>query len=615
VKYVLKQFISGFTSFVLFKLHYNKVAEMKIFIVITCLIFIACTPALRVQTTTAKNTDFNILLEQYHDETLKFNPFNATSIGDTRYNHVLPIEFTDSYRAQLANFYRTYQSRLGAFKRENLNDNDKLSYDILHWRLGVSLQGLQHKDNRFPFSQFTGTPLQLAQYGSGTVVQPFKTSQDYENWIQRAGAFPIWVDSAITYFRKGIAERWVLPRAVVEKMIPQMERFITNDPTQSVFYGPVNLFPATFTTDEKKRYTNSFVHLINNAIVPSYRRLADFLRNEYLPASRSSSGIGALPGGSEWYLYLTKLHTTTDQTPDQIYNTGLSEVKRIQAEMEIVKNSVGFTGTLPDFFTYMRTDPQFFPYKTAEEVLDAYRAIEQRIEPHLQKMFLQTPKTSFEVRQTEEFRAASAAAQYNAGLADGSRPGIFYLPILDPTKMKVRESLFIHEAIPGHHYQVMLQRENEALPSFRRYSGFTAYSEGWGLYSESLGKELGLYTDPYQYMNALGDEIHRAIRLVVDPGLHSKGWTREQAIKYMMDNSAIAETTAVPEIERYMVIPGQALSYKTGSMHIQMLRDKYTKQLGVNFDLAAFHHEILKDGPMPLELLERKMDAWAETQK
>jgi uncharacterized protein (DUF885 family) len=609
------QFISGFTSFVLFKLHYNKVAEMKIFIVITCLIFIACTPALRVQTTTAKNTDFNILLEQYHDETLKFNPFNATSIGDTRYNHVLPIEFTDSYRAQLANFYRTYQSRLGAFKRENLNDNDKLSYDILHWRLGVSLQGLQHKDNRFPFSQFTGTPLQLAQYGSGTVVQPFKTSQDYENWIQRAGAFPIWVDSAITYFRKGIAERWVLPRAVVEKMIPQMERFITSDATQSVFYGPVNLFPATFTTDEKTRYTNSFVHLINNAIVPSYRRLADFLRNEYLPASRSSSGIGALPGGSEWYLYLTKLHTTTDQTPDQIYNTGLSEVKRIQAEMENVKNSVGFTGTLPDFFTYMRTDPQFFPYKTAEEVLDAYRAIEQRIEPHLQKMFLQTPKTSFEVRQTEEFRAASAAAQYNAGLADGSRPGIFYLPILDPTKMKVRESLFIHEAIPGHHYQVMLQRENEALPSFRRYSGFTAYSEGWGLYSESLGKELGLYTDPYQYMNALGDEIHRAIRLVVDPGLHSKGWTREQAIKYMMDNSAIAETTAVPEIERYMVIPGQALSYKTGSMHIQMLRDKYTKQLGVNFDLAAFHHEILKDGPMPLELLERKMDAWAATQK
>jgi uncharacterized protein (DUF885 family) len=609
------QFISGFTSFVLFKLHYNKVAEMKIFIVITCLIFIACTPALRVQTTTAKNTDFNILLEQYHDETLKFNPFNATSIGDTRYNHVLPIEFTDSYRAQLANFYRTYQSRLGAFKRENLNDNDKLSYDILHWRLGVSLQGLQHKDNRFPFSQFTGTPLQLAQYGSGTVVQPFKTSQDYENWIQRAGAFPIWVDSAITYFRKGIAERWVLPRAVVEKMIPQMERFITSDATQSVFYGPVNLFPATFTTDEKTRYTNSFVHLINNAIVPSYRRLADFLRNEYLPASRSSSGIGALPGGSEWYLYLTKLHTTTEQTPDQIYNTGLSEVKRIQAEMENVKNSVGFTGTLPDFFTYMRTDPQFFPYKTAEEVLDAYRAIEQRIEPHLQKMFLQTPKTSFEVRQTEEFRAASAAAQYNAGLADGSRPGIFYLPILDPTKMKVRESLFIHEAIPGHHYQVMLQRENEALPSFRRYSGFTAYSEGWGLYSESLGKELGLYTDPYQYMNALGDEIHRAIRLVVDPGLHSKGWTREQAIKYMMDNSAIAETTAVPEIERYMVIPGQALSYKTGSMHIQMLRDKYTKQLGVNFDLAAFHHEILKDGPMPLELLERKMDAWAETQK
>ncbi len=588
---------------------------MKIVITLfTCLV-ISCTPPTRIQTSTAPNPAFNTLLEQYHNESLKFNPFNATSIGDTRYNHVLPIEFTDSYRAELANFYRTYQSRLGAFNRENLNENDKLSYDILQWRLGISLQGLQHKDNRFPFTQFTGTPLQLAQYGSGTVVQPFKNTQDYENWIQRAGAFPVWVDSAITYFRKGIAERWVLPRAVVEKMIPQMERFIISDVNQSVFYGPVNLYPATFTTDEKTRFTNSFVHLINNEIVPSYRRLADFLKNEYLPASRSSSGIGALPGGSEWYLYLTKLHTTTDQTPDEIYNIGLAEVKRIQAEMENVKKSVGFTGTLSEFFTHMRTDPKFFPYKTAEEVLNAYRAIEERIAPNLQKMFLQTPKTGFEVRQTEEFRAASAAAQYNAGLADGSRPGIFYLPILDPTKMKVRESLFIHEAIPGHHYQVMLQRENEALPSFRRYSGFTAYSEGWGLYTESLGKELGIYTDPYQYMNALGDEIHRAIRLVVDPGLHSKGWTREQAIKYMMDNSAIPETTAVPEIERYMVIPGQALAYKTGSMHIQRLREKYSIQLGTKFNLAAFHHEILKDGPMPLELLERKMNAWAATQQ
>jgi uncharacterized protein (DUF885 family) len=264
----------------------------------------------------------------------------------------------------------------------------------------------------------------------------------------------------------------------------------------------------------------------------------------------------------------------------------------------------------------MRTDPKFFPYKTEEEVLAAYRAIEARITPNLQKMFLHTPKTSFEIRQTEAFRAASAAAQYNAGLADGSRPGIFYVPIVDATKYTTaRESLFIHEAVPGHHYQVMLQRENEGLPSFRRYGGFTAYSEGWGLYSESLGKELGLYTDPYQYMQALGDEIHRAIRLVVDPGMHAKGWTREQAIQYMLDNEPISEQSATSEIERYMAIPGQATAYKVGALKIQELRRKYTAQLGAAFNLASFHDEVLKDGSMPLDVLEHKMEDWAKKQK
>jgi uncharacterized protein (DUF885 family) len=290
-------------------------------------------------------------------------------------------------------------------------------------------------------------------------------------------------------------------------------------------------------------------------------------------------------------------------------------VQRIRGEMERIKNEVGFKGDLQAFFEHLKNDPKLMPYKTPEEVLNAFRSIQQRIDPNLKKMFGRTPKMKFEIRQTEAFRAASASAEYQQGTVDGSRPGIFYVPILDAAKFNITsgmESLFLHEAIPGHHYQIALQQENESLPKFRRYSWYGAYGEGWALYTESLGKELGLYTDPYQYMGALGDEIHRAIRLVVDVAIHTKGMTREEAIKYMMDNEAISEQGATAEIERYMAIPGQALSYKIGALKIWELRNKYAKQLGNKFNLADFHDEFLKDGVMPLDIIEQKMDAWSD---
>jgi uncharacterized protein (DUF885 family) len=286
--------------------------------------------------------------------------------------------------------------------------------------------------------------------------------------------------------------------------------------------------------------------------------------------------------------------------------------------MDSVRKAVGFNGGLNAFFQHMKLDKKFMPYKTPEDVLTAFRSIQQKIEPHLKKMFDNTPKTKFEIRQTESFRAASASAEYNQGSPDGSRPGVFYVPIVDATKFNTTsgmESLFLHEAIPGHHYQISLQQENEKLPKFRRFSWYGAYGEGWALYCETLGKELGLYTDPYQYMGALGDEIHRAIRLVVDVGMHTKNMTREQAIKYMMDNEAISEEGATAEIERYMAIPGQALSYKIGALKIQELRNKYRQQLGDRFKISEFHNEFLKDGVMPLEIVETKMDAWARTKK
>ncbi|MDQ3109876.1 MAG: DUF885 domain-containing protein, partial [Bacteroidota bacterium] len=354
--------------------------------------------------------------------------------------------------------------------------------------------------------------------------------------------------------------------------------------------------------------------LIKENLEPAYEKLGTFLREEYLPAARTSTGINAVAGGDAYYNYLIRYWTTTTKTPDEIYNTGLAEVKRISDEMEKTKASVNFKGDLKAFFEFMKTDPQFMPYKKPEEVLAAFHSIQTKIDPKLSTMFGRVPKTKFEIRQTEAFRAASASAEYNQGSGDGSRPGIFYVPIIDATKFNTTggmESLFLHEAIPGHHYQISLQQENEQLPMFRRFLWYGAYGEGWALYCESLGKELGCYTDPYQYMGALGDEMHRAVRLVVDVAMHTGKMTREEAINYMNDHEAISTEGATAEIERYMAIPGQALSYKIGALKIRELRAKYETSLGDKFNLGDFHDELLREGVMPLDVLEGKMEAWS----
>jgi len=415
-----------------------------------------------------------------------------------------------------------------------------------------------------------------------------------------------------------MAMDYILPRAVVIKMIPQMFNLVTTDVTKSLFYGPIKLMPASFSKAEKERLTVAYVDMINNEIAPSYKKMGKFLQAEYLPKTRTTTGINALPNGDKLYAYLVKFWTTTDKTPEEIYQTGLAEVKRIRATMEEIKTQIKFNGSLDSFFNFMKNDKQFMPFKTAEEVLAANRNIQTRIEPNLKKIFTLFPKTKFEIRQTEAFRAASASAEYYAGLPDGSRPGIYYIPIVDATKFNVTagfEVTFLHEAIPGHHFQNSIQTENTALPSFRRFIWYGAYGEGYALYCESLGKELGLYTDPYQYAGALSLEIRRAIRLVVDVAMHTGKMTREQAIAYSMENEAISKEGAVAEIERYMVYPGQALSYKTGALKIWELRNKYSKLLGDKFNLAAFHTELLKNGCMPLQILENSMDDWAGKQR
>ena len=564
------------------------------------------------------NTELAALFAAQTEESYKLFPTTATSNGDMRYNDLLPVIFTDSYAEQINNFYKNYLSAIEKFDRNKLNANDKISYDIFKRSMKMGIEGLTLKTNRIPFTQFDGLHLSLGQWGSGTGAQPFKTIKDYNDWLSRARKFSAWADSAIIYFKKGIFENRVLPKALVKKIIPQLDALQNMDLPKSVFWGPVNNFPESFSEQEKINFIAAFQQLILVYINPAYKKLSAFMKDEYLPKARNSSGLSNFPNGNKMYDYAIRNYTTTNKKPEAIFNTGLAEVKRIRTEMEKAKKQVGFTGTLDSFFVYTKTAAQFLPYKNAEEVLTAYRAIEKKIEPHLGKLFGFRPKTAFEIRQTEAFRAASAAAQYFSGLANGSRPGIFYVPIVDATKYTTaKENLFIHEAIPGHHFQIMIQKENTNLPKFRQEGGGgnSAYSEGWGLYSESLGKMLGCYADPYQYFYALGDEMHRAIRLVVDAGMHAKGWTREQAIEYMRKNEAITLQSATAEIERYMARPGQALSYKIGELKIKELRDKYKKQLGSKFKLSAFHDEFLRDGNMPLVTLEQKMDAWAKTIK
>jgi uncharacterized protein (DUF885 family) len=549
------------------------------------------------------------LFDTYWEDRMRLYPLEATQNGDNRYNDRLSLDISEPFRDTLRTFYTNYLNQIQQFDSAKLTGNDLISYNIFKREMQMQLEGLALNEHLIPFQQFWGTPLTIGQLGSGESSQPFKTAQDYRNWLNRAKTFAVWADTAIANFRKGMATGYVLPKALVVKMIPQMQDMANTDTAKSVFFGPLRKLPNEVAGDSALK--NEFTATITTQVLPAYKRLADFLQNEYLPKARITTGIGSAPNGTARYNYLIRYWTTTDKTADEIYNTGLQEVARIRGEMEKIKTQVGFQGDLNAFFIHLKNDPKLMPFKTPEEVLSAFRAIQQRIDPNLKKMFGRTPKTRFEIRQTEAFRAASASAEYQQGTADGSRPGIFYVPILDAKTFNVTsgmESLFLHEAIPGHHYQISLQQENESLPKFRRYSWYGAFGEGWALYTESLGKELGLYTDPYQYMGALGDEIHRAIRLVVDVAMHTKGMTREEAIKYMMDNEAISEQGATAEIERYMAIPGQALSYKIGALKIRELRDKYTKQLGNKFNLSDFHDELLKDGVMPLDVMERKMD-------
>jgi uncharacterized protein (DUF885 family) len=563
--------------------------------------------------------EIDSIAANYYENYLKLYPLEATAQGDLRYNDQLPVNIDKDFISGEISFYNSVQNQMKKVEYDKLSDEKKTVYDVLDYTLKDKIERYAYHPEYIPFTQFGGLPLDLPLLGSGQGSQPFKTEKDYTDWLVRARKFPLWMDTAIENFREGIAQKHTLPKKLVAKMIPQMsaDEIITTDLEKNIFYGPVKNFPKNFTDAQKEKFTREYSDLITKTLIPTYQKMAHFLEQEYLPKARDTDGINAMPNGNEIYAYYAKSWTTTNLTPDEINKTGIAEVARLRAEMEKVRQQVNFEGTLEEFITHVKTDPKAFPYKTADEVLGGFNAILKKITPKLNTMFSVTPKTPFEIRQTEKFREASASAEYMPGTADGKRPGIFYIPIPDPTKFNVTsgmESLFLHEAIPGHHYQISLQQENMSLPKFMRFGWFGAYGEGWALYTESLGPEFGLYTDPYQKMGSLSDEMLRAVRLVVDTGLHTGTMNREEAIRYFLSNISYDEAAATAEVERYMAMPGQALSYKIGSLKIRSLRDQYQKQLGAKFSLAKFHDEILNQGCLPLDVLDRKMQLWAKRQ-
>ena len=559
------------------------------------------------------------IASKYYEGYLKMYPLEATMQGDSRYNDLLSNNISSEFISKEIEFYTETQKKLKSIEYDDLSDEQKTVYDVLDYTLKDKIERYAYHPELLPFSQFEGLPLDFPLLGSAEGNQPFKTTKDYDNWLKRIDAFVIWMNTAEKNFREGMKQNVVLPKKLVVKMIPQMhsEEIITEDFDKNIFYGPIKKMPKNFSAKDKEKYKILYQEAISSKIIPAYQKMGDFLEKEYLPKARNTDGINAIPNGKNIYEYYAKSWTTTNKTPEEINKIGLQQVAMLRAEMEKVKTQLGFKGSLEEFLLSLKTDKKAMPFKTPEEVIAAFNGILKKIEPKLPSMFSKFPKTPFEIRRTEKFREASASAEYKQGTPDGKRPGIFYTPIPDATKYNVTngfESLFLHEAIPGHHYQVSLQQENTEIPKFMRFGWFGAYGEGWAHYTETLGPEFGLYTDPYQKMGYLSDQMLRAVRLVVDTGIHTGKMTREEAIKYYLSNISDSEEGATAAIERYMAIPGQALGYKIGSLKILELRAKYQKQLGNKFNLAKFHDEILNQGCLPLSVLERKMELWAKKQ-
>lgn len=578
---------------------------------------------------TSEAISIDSIFNDYYEFKNRINPIEATKAGDYQYNDFIANYISDEYQKDLKDNYTHFLNLLDKVDTQLLSEADQLSMKVMQWDCEVKLEGLNNSIvtmaspiynlpsfELMPLIQIQSLHLYVAQLAAGGSVQPFATVDDYDNWLKRVDDYLRFLDTSMAMMKEGMSKNIVLPKALTQKMIPQLDEFISNSVDDHLFYKPVKTIPETISEQDRQRIADEYSAMITDQLKPKYVELKQFLVDEYLPACRETSGIGALPNGPETYNYLIKLHTTTNMTADEIHELGKSEVERILVEMNKVKNQLGFDGDIKAFFEFVRNSPEQMPFTDPQQVINNFNSIKERIALTLDQVFDLKPKADFVVKRTEAFREASASAEYTPGTKDASRPGIFYVPIPNVKEYNkyADEALFLHEAIPGHHYQLSLQQENKALPEFLHPESMGVFVEGWALYAESLGTELGLYEDPIQYFGMLSMEMHRAIRLVVDTGIHSKGWTREEAIQYSLDNEAESEASVISEIERYMATPGQALSYKIGQLKIRELRTKAETQLGDRFSVKEFHNQVLNSGSLPLVLLESKIDNWINAQ-
>jgi uncharacterized protein (DUF885 family) len=561
---------------------------------------------------TEASKSLNAFFEAEWNYEMEQSPARASSMGDRRWNDRWGDQSLEAIRKR-EEHEKQALAGLSKFDRAKLQPADQLNYDLFKKDLETDIEGFKFRTYLMPINQRGGLQT-LDELGDRL---RFETVKDYEDWIARLRAFPALMDQNIALMREGAKSHIIWPKIVLERVPAQIDKQLVSKPDESPFYKPFQKFPEAIAAADRDRLTKEAQEAIASAVFPSFQKLKKYFVEEYLPAAFDEVGVWKMPQGGEFYAYLARRHTTTVLTPQQIHEKGLSEVARIKAEMQKIMEKLEFKGTLPEFFTKLRTDPQFF-YKTPDELLQAYRALAKRIDPNLVKVFKTLPRTPYGVTPIpDKIAPDTTTAYYNQPAADGSRAGLYFVNLYKPETRPKWEmmALSLHESVPGHHLQIALAQELGDIPKFRRYGGYTAFVEGWGLYSESLGQEMGLYDDPYSKFGQLTYEMWRAVRLVVDTGMHQMKWDRKRAIDFFMENAPKSENDIVNEIDRYISMPGQALAYKIGELKIKELRDRARSEIGESFDIREFHDAVLLSGAVPLDVLERNVNAWIATKK
>jgi prolyl oligopeptidase len=557
------------------------------------------------------SSDFRMLLDEHWEWTLSNDPMLASSIGDRRFNDQWQDRGVSAYERRHAE-RREFLRRVYAIERTALSDADQLNYELFRRQLQDAVDLYRFRGYLMPFSHQGG----IQNLENTTNRLRLVTAQDFEDWIARLAGVDRLVDQHIELADAGRNAGLVAPRVLMQRIRPQLDLQLVDSPQESPFYRLFESLPDSIPPEEQARLRMAAVATIEKTVLPAYRKLARYFEREYLPSARASIGLSVLPDGEAWYELLSRSYTTTRMTPDDIHRIGLDEVKRIRGEMQSIIEELQFEGSFQDFLTFLRTDPQFY-FDDPDALYEAYLATSKRIDPELVKLFGTLPRMPYGVKPIPDSIAPdTTTAYYSRPAADGSRAGIYWVNLYRPEvrpKYEI-EVLSVHEAMPGHHLQIALQQELGDMPMFRRFQGFTAFVEGWGLYSERLGYDLGLYEDPYSRFGQLTYDMWRAVRLVVDTGMHHKGWTRQQAIDFFKENAAKTEYDIINEIDRYISWPGQALAYKIGQLKILTLRERAEQRLGDRFDIRAFHDHLLGAGALPLDLLELRMDAWLAEQ-